>query len=289
MNQSYDLYMDVSGDIMPDMVKANDLHLIPMEFIIDDEVFLYDYFGTDFDVVKFYDEMKMKVNIKTTQITPAKYEEYFEASLQKGKSVMYLCLSTGLSATYQSACAAAKNLQAKYPNLTVAVVDSIGATAAMGIVTERMIENRQQGLSLQDNCADIEQFKHKISTLGVIGDLDMLKRGGRISKTVAFIGGLLNIKPIIEIVKNTGTLNLLAKQKGMVNGLKFLLNYFTEHRDPASNILYVVDSNEVEYSQQLVDMIQEKFPTVQIRQRTLSPIIGAHLGAGCVIIGFVNK
>ena len=76
--QDYDLFMDVSGDIMPEMVKVNNLHLIPMEFIVDSDSFMYDYFDTDFDIVKFYDDMKKKVNIKTSQITPYKYEEYFE-------------------------------------------------------------------------------------------------------------------------------------------------------------------------------------------------------------------
>lgn len=287
--QDYDLFMDVSGDIMPEMVKVNNLHLIPMEFIVDSDSFMYDYFDTDFDIVKFYDDMKKKVNIKTSQITPYKYEEYFEPSLSKGKSVLYLCLSTGLSATYHSACNAAKNLKEKYPKLDVMVIDALATTAGMGIMAERMIENKKQKLSLQENFNDIEKFKGSITTLGVIGDLDMLKRGGRISKATAFFGGLLNIKPIIEIVKKDGTLKMLAKCKGMANSLKFLLDYFEEHNNTNSKILYVVDSNEEEYSKKFVNMVKEKHPEIDIRKRLLSPIIGAHLGSGTVAISFINK
>lgn len=287
--QEYELFMDVAGDIMPDMIKDNNLHLIPMEFVIDGQSSTYDYFNGDFDLLEFYNEIKKKINIKTSQITPNKYEEYFEPYLSAGKSILYLCLSTGLSDTYNSACVASRNLKEKYPDVDVLVINSLSATAGMGMMAERMIENRGKGLSLQENFNDIESIKGKITGVGVIGDLEMLKRGGRISSATAFLGGLLNIKPIIRLVKENGTLAMQSKCKGMSAGLKYLLNYLEQNRDESKNILYIAHTNEDKYAGEFENMVKEKYPDMEIRKKLLSPIIGAHLGGGSVAIFFYDK
>lgn len=287
--QDYALFMDVSGDVLPNTAKENGIHIITMEFIIENGIEVYDYFNSTFDLDEFYKKIAKKVDVKTSQISPTKFVEQFEPVLKEGKSVLYVCLSSGLSSTYSSACTASAELKEKYPELDVLVVDSLSATVGIGIVVERMIKNKQKGMTLQENFNDLQVFKAKSKVLGVINDLDMLKRGGRIRKTTAFFGGLLKIKPIVQVESETGTITLLSKSKGMVNGVKHLFDYYKTHRDENSDLVYISDTGETVYFEKLKEMIRAEFPNVTVKYKILSPIIGCHLGTGSLAIAFVEK
>ena len=286
--EGYLLFMDVSGDVDPDLAKENGLGFVPMEFIIDGESKIYDETPEGFNVTEFYDWIKQDKVIKTTQINSYKYEEFFSPYLERGNSILYLCLSSGLSSTYQSAVAAAEILKKKYPDVDLVPVDSILATAPMGLLCERMIENRNKGLSVFDNAKDLNEAKKKIGGYVFVDDLTALKRGGRISSAVAFFGAMLNIKPIIKI--EDGTLHLIDKQKGVKNALRKLAEIFSEKHDfSSSETVYVVDACEEIHADELEKEVLAIAPESKVKRRLLSPIIGAHLGKGAVIVSFWKK
>ena len=284
----YRLFMDVSGDLDRNIAEQAGVDLVPMEFIIGNETYTYTDREDGMSHVDFYKFVKDRVHISTTQITPTFYEEFFDSVLQGGESILYLCLSSGLSSTYESACHAAKSLKEKYPAVDMVPVDSLQATVGMGVMCERMIENRDKGMSIEENRADLEAMRANITTTGVIDDLEALQRGGRISKAVAVIGGLLNFKPVI-LIKSDGTLKMSTTMHGIKKALKYFVDLVETTRDESSKILYVMHADEEKNSLQLQEMLAEKFPDMQIRRRMLSPIIGAHLGSGLVGVGFVKK
>lgn len=287
--KDYLLFMDVSGDVDKRFVDQGKISLVPMEFVIDGEVKLYTDDDKGMDPVEFYEFVKKKVPMSTTQISPSKWAEYFEPYLQAGQSVLCLCLSSGLSNSYNSAAAAAQELNAKYQDAKFVPVDSIRATGITGIIAERMILNKDNGMSIDENFADLEQFKHKTLACAYVDDLDSLKRGGRISRTVAFFGGLMDIKPLIQFNAD-GTLSVWGKQRGYKKSIANMIEYYLDKTDTEhAQKVYITHANDVNYANELAEKIKEVNPNADITIRLLSPIIGVHLGPSAMVLGFVGK
>lgn len=285
--KQYKLFMDVSGDVLHE-IAGDSVGLVPMEFIIDGKSYIYTDSDEGMNPIEFYQYVKQGIAIKTSQITPAFYENYFDETLKNGYSVLYLCLSSKLSSTYMSACHASETLKEKYPDVDFVPVDSLQATVGMGLLCEKMIENRNNGLPIEQNKESLLAARSHITTTGVVDDLNALKRGGRISATVAVIGGVLNFKPVIA-VKEDGSLQMSTTTHGMRKALKYFVDLFTETHDENSKVVYIMHADEEKNSLALQDMLLQAFPDLQIRRRLLSPIIGAHLGKGLVGLAFYKK
>ena len=287
--KEYELLMDVSGDVMRSFVEDGMVKLLPMEFVIDGAVYAYTDDDTGMSTEQFYQFVRQKLPMSTTQITPAKWTEYFEPYAKRGVSVLCLCLSSGLSSSFNSACIAAEELKQRYPDVDVLPVDSLRATGIEGIICERMIENKQKGLSISENYADLIQFRTLTRACAYVDDLDALKRGGRISKAVAFVGGLLGIKPLIQFMPN-GTLNMWGKQRGYKASIRKMIDYYLESADlDSEQTVYITHADEESYANELAERIREVNPRATIKIRVLSPIIGVHLGTGAMVLAFVAR
>lgn len=286
--KDYLLFMDVSGDVMDEYIEQGKVELVPMEFIINGNSQYYTGKKDGIDVIEFYSQVKARADIKTTQITPAIYEEYFEPYLAGGHSALYLCLSSGLSSTFQSACAAAKNLKEKYPDVELLVVDTLRATACTGILCEKMISNKDNGMSLRDNYYDLEVFKYKLDACCYVDDLNALQRGGRIGKGTAIIGTMFDIKPLITFTPD-GKLRNWGKQRGIKLSIKKLVEFYMQSADLNSPYpLYICHADELTNAKELAAKVKEANPNCEIKIRLLSPIIGAHLGPGALVLGYVK-
>ena len=286
--KDYLLFMDVSGDVDKSYVEQGKIKLIPMEFVIDGEVRMYTDDEKGIDPVSFYELVKQKAPMSTTQISPSQWAEYFEPYLQQGQSVLCLCLSSGLSNSFNSAKAAADDLNARYEAQFVPV-DSLRATGITGLIAERMIENKDKGLSIEENAADLEQFKRKTTACAYVDDLDSLKRGGRISRTVAFFGGLMDIKPLIQFNAD-GTLSVWGKQRGYRKSIANMIEYYLDKTDLSEeHTVYITHANDETYANELAAKVREANPKANVKIRLLSPIIGVHLGPSAMVLGFVSK
>ncbi|MBR3885206.1 MAG: DegV family protein [Clostridia bacterium] len=283
--KDYLLFIDVSGDIDRKYVQDGKLKLVPMEFFINNEVEVYTADENGMDLVKFYDEIKKKTIVKTSQITPNKYEEYFRPYLEQGYSCLYLGISKGLSAAYQSSLIASQNLKEEFPDVDFVSIDTDCVTSLLGLLAERMIENKEKGMTIQENAEDLNNVKSRIKGFTFVDDLQALKRGGRIGAATAFIGAMLNIKPIIEM--SGGTLHMIGKQKGIKKTISYLVDIFQKNYNPEiSNVVYICDACEEAVSNDLEKAIKEVAPDCEIKKTLLTPIVGAHLGSGAMIISF---
>ena len=287
--KDYLLFMDVSGDVDRNYVEQGKVTLLPMEFVINGEVYTYTDDEQGMDSVQFYNFVREKAPMSTTQISPTKWVEFFEPYAKIGQSILCLCLSSGLSSSYNSACLAANELKQKYPDVDILPVDSLRATGVTGIICERMIENKDKGLTLEENYNDIVQFRNKTLACAYVDDLDALKRGGRISKTVAFVGGLLGIKPLIQFLPN-GTLDMWGKQRGYKPSIHKMVEYYCSRADVEhAHTVYITHANDETYANELATEIKAVSPLAEIKIRLLSPIIGVHLGTSAMVLAFVGK
>ena len=276
--REYYIYTDVSTDIIPEIVKENDIRYIPMEYVLGDETIVCDRPATNEEMHHFYEALRNKQTTQTSQITPNHYMEVFEPVVKEGKGVVYLSLSSGLSKTYESALLAARNLKEDYPDAVIEIVDTLAATGGMGLLVEAAAENRAKGMSAEDNAAWLREHANNLHHWFKVQDLMYLKRGGRVSAATAIVGTALNIKPILNINK-IGKLDTIDKKRGTKLALKGLVELFEKYYDPAEgNTVYISCADVLEEASDVRDTLLSAHPELKIRITQLSPIIGAHTG-----------
>lgn len=203
---------DSASDIKQDAYE--NVTVLPMRISFDEDEYLD---GVTITNERFFEKLiECDTLPKTSLISPEVFEKEYKQAKKKNERLIVITLSSQLSGTYQSAVIAAEG----YPE-TVAVVDSMNATTGEMILVQYARELLEQGHSFEEVVATLEAEKTKIHTLAVLDTLEYLKKGGRISKTVAFVGEMLNIKPVVTV--KDGIVQMLGKARGSKNGNNFLI------------------------------------------------------------------
>lgn len=285
----YEIVMDVAGDIDAEVASANNIRFIPMEYTVGDAARICSGPEPQEVLTQFYNGQREGDLTKTSQISPYQYEEFLKEIFEEGKSVLYLCLSGGLSSTYHSACVARELLLEKYPGCAFYPIDTLSATGGMGILAERAVKNREKGMSAEENLNDLNAAKEKLDHWFMVDDLAYLKRGGRISASTAIVGTALNVKPILTI-NGEGKLETVAKKRGNNAALNELCSRFSERFDNATEEpVYILHADAQDKADQIYEHVKESLEGREVRICGLSPIIGAHTGPGMAAICFMGS
>ncbi|MDO4475215.1 MAG: DegV family protein [Lachnospiraceae bacterium] len=281
---NYEIISDLSIDIDADFARAHQVGYLPMNFSVGEETLCCSEPATAEAMHTYYDQLRAKVPTSTSQITPYQYEQFFTPYLEQGKAILYISLSSGLSRTYEAALHAANTLKERFPEAQIEVVDSLGATGGMGLLTESACLNRENGMSLEENAQWLRQRASYINYYFKVEDLMYLKRGGRISATTAVMGTALQIRPILTIAGD-GSLSTIAKKRGKNASMQYLLDQLCASFDPSiSEVVYISCADCVSDAEKLKSMVLEKLPQAQVKITSLSPIIGAHTGPDMLAI-----
>lgn len=274
----YEIFSDVSLDIEKAFVEQNNIRFVPMEYMLGEDTFYCDRPESDEMMHNYYDKLRQAIPTRTSQIAPFHYVSVFEPYVKEKKAILYLSLSSGLSNTYESAQMAVEMLKESYDEVNVEVVDSLGATGGMGLLTEAACRNRDKGMSLEENAAWLRENANRVNYWFKVEDLMYLKRGGRISAATAVIGTALNIKPILTI-KGDGKLDTIAKKRGDSLALKHMIELFSKSFDESfGNTVYICCADCKDNAEKLKQMVLEVHPELTVKITMLSPIIGAHTG-----------
>ena len=285
----YVICMDASGDIDREMAQENGIEFVPMEYSLGEEMRTSHGCEDEAVLKRFYDGQRGGDLTRTSQISPFMYEEYFGKFLKEGKSVLYFCLSSGLSATYEGSMLAARNLKETYPGKEVLPIDTLAATGGIGILAERAVENRKKGMSLHENFDAVTALVPKLRHFFMVQDLMYLKRGGRVSAATAIVGSALNIKPMLKIDEN-GKLVTIDKKRGNKAAMMSLFSYFKDNYNPElGNTVYICDADTPQLAEALAEKVKAEAPDVAVRRTMLSPIIGAHTGPGMLSMILLGK
>ena len=197
---NYKIFTEVTADLTQEMV--NDLHIdvIPMEISFGgEENYLHYPDAREISLADFYRRLKAGEDITTAQVKYADYIEIFEPLLQQGYDILYVCFSSGLSGTYNTALLAREDLQAKYPEAKIMIVDSLAASLGEGLLAYYAAANRENGMSIEDNYQWLMEHRNNLAHWFTVDDLYHLKRGGRCSALAAFMGTVLSIKPLLHV------------------------------------------------------------------------------------------
>lgn len=275
------IIVDSTADLMPEYKSR--VSVVPLTVHFGEEEYID---GVTIDHKTFYEKLiESDVLPSTSQATPDAFMKEFEKAKTAGEAAVVITLASKFSGTYQSAMIAA----ADYENIYV--VDSASAAMGSGILVELAFRLLDEGKSAEEIAAILEEEKKKIVIVALVDTLEYLKKGGRISKTVAFAGTVLNIKPVLSVVD--GEINMLGKARGSKMGNNLLV----QEIDKAGGIDF---SKPVllGYSG-ISDALLQKYiedsryiwegNLKEVRYTTVGSVIGTHAGPGAVVVAFFKN
>ena len=278
--------VDSASDILPQEALDMGITRISMKVSFGTEEYAD---GIELDHTQFYEKLAQADELpRTSQITPIEFSDTYESVLGDGDELVVITMSGKLSGTYQSAMLAAQDYEGK-----VFVVDSENATLGERIIVERGLELAKQGMRAKDIAATLDVEKKKVRLLALLDTLEYLKKGGRISSTVAFVGSMLSIKPVVAVedgeVKQVGKArgskqgnNLLRELIGKCGGVNFDMPYALAYSGTSDSLLVkYIDENKDLYDERIV---AEKLPI-----HTVGSTIGTHVGPGAIAVAFFEN
>ena len=247
----------------------------------------HDNFSDAAAVKAFYDELRQGVTATTSAVNPDGWAAVMEPALKQGRDVLAICFSSGLSTTYQSAVIAAKELREVYPDRTIHVVDSLCAALGQGLLVWHACKKRDEGLTIDQLAAWVEENKLHVCHWVTVDDLSHLKRGGRISATTAIVGTMLNIKPIIY-VDNDGHLINISKVRGRKTAMELLAKKLEETAIDKETV-FIGHGDCPEDAAALEAILKEKHGVQNVLTGYVGPVIGAHTGPGVLVVFFMGS
>lgn len=283
----YVFMTDASCDLTEKQVDEIGVEVIPMEFEIDGNYYMHYPDCRMMSLEEFYGHIRDGAVPKTTQVNIDGFKRYFETYLKAGKDILYTGISTGLSGTFNTCKIAAEELREKYPKRKIVLIDSCCDSAGLGYLVYNAGKKYAEGASLDEVAKFIESFKQKIAHWFVVDDLELLKKGGRISAVSAAFGKALQIKPLIS-VDETGKLVNVGKIRGKSNVIPALVERFKrDSEDMKKEIAFVAHADNPEGAKELKKAIKGMCKQVQICE--IGPVIGSHVGSGMLAVLFIGK
>lgn len=278
-------------DLSHDHLKKIGVDYAKYHYIIDGTDYSDDLY-TSCSPEDFYAKIQAGAMPTTSQVTPEELIELFEPILRAGKDVLHVEFSSGLSGGYRSALIAKEELQAKYPERKLLVVDSLAASSGYGLLVDKAAQLKADGMDIDGLYGWLEENKLKLRHWFFSTNLQHFKRGGRISGPSAAIGSLLGICPVMD-VNAEGKLIVRKKVVGKKKAVRELFGLMSEQAQGGagySEKCYMSDSMAEEDALSLARLVEEEFAKLngKVEINPIGTVIGSHTGPGTVALFFFS-
>ena len=284
---SYVIFTDSACDIKPHILSEWGVPYKELTFRFNDED--KEYTNNELEPLDFYNRMREGKSAKTAAVNSEEFAVEFEKILASGKDLLYLGFSSGLSTTYNSGRIAAESLKEKYPERKIITVDSLSASAGFGMLLYLTVQKQRSGATIEEAAEYAKSLIFKQCHWFTVDDLDYLKRGGRISPTVAFVGNVLGIKPVLHM-DNEGHLINMFKVRGRKTSVTALADKYTELADDKENGTVFISQGDCMADAELLASIIKQRHGAEVKIITdVGPVIGAHTGPGVLALFFIGK
>jgi DegV family protein with EDD domain len=282
---SYKIITDSATDLPRELIDKYQLHVIPTPVTINGT----DYFdGKTIFPKDFYRIQAEGADIKTYHINQFMFRENFEPYAKAGEEVVYLCFSTGIAGTFNAANLAKEELLEEYPDFQITIIDSKCASMGFGLVVDKLLRMQANGASKELIIEAARFFCDNMEHIVTVDTLEYLYKGGRLSRTSAVLGGVLDIKPIIE-VNDDGALVAFEKVRGRMKSLKRCVELVGERGvELEKQIIAIVHGNDKETCDKVKNMVMEQYHCKGIIESQVGCAIGAHTGPGIIGIVFLS-
>lgn len=283
----YVIFTDSCCDIAPQLLKEWGVSYADMTFTFDGEA--EEYIGSDISGKAFYDRMRQGASPKTAAINADAFARAFTPLLEAGNDILYVAFSSGLSTTVNSAHIAVADMKEQFPDRKIVIVDTLAASGGGGMMTYLAVQKKNQGATLEENAAYLEALIPHHCIWFTVDDLEYLKRGGRISPLVAFAGGLLGIKPILQM-DSQGHLVKVATARGRKKAIEALATKYGElSYEEKDTPIFISHGDCEEEAKQLAQLLEQRYGAKVTLLTEIGPVIGSHAGPGTIALFFVGK
>ena len=278
----YIIMTDSTVDLPKDyLIEELQVPYIPLSYIMDGVTY-EDMSGLSGK--EFFDKIRAGSLPTTSQVNPEQAKKALEPYVKEEKDILFIGFSSALSGTFNSIRMAAEELMEEYPERKIITVDSLCACLGEGLLVYKAVQLKRAGKSLEEVAKWTEENKLHICHNVAIDDLNHLHRGGRVSKTAAIMGTMIQIKPIIHMNDN-GELQVIGKQRGRKKALQHIVNMAVEQSKGWENDIIMITHGDCEEDAQYVaKLVREKMGIENILINCIGSVIGSHTGPGVVAV-----
>ncbi len=284
----FTLFTDVNTDVHPAYAKKEGIIILPQYYYFEDGVVYGDEILLDEDT--FYARLEAGETAKSTGCNPDRVRRTFEEELKKGRDILAIICSSGLSGSYSTCYTVGQELEKEYPGRKIIVIDSLNESAGAGLMLYLARDMQKEGKTMEEIRDHVESVKLDFKAMFVVDDLKYLVRGGRLSPFSGAFGTMLDIKPIL-FLNVEGKIVPLKKVRTRKRAVNELLRIAKE-LEPDERYMYVVHTHNEASALELADRIQNELGISVDRTYNLGSInntIGAHTGPNALGFGFLAK
>ncbi|PGK42295.1 fatty acid-binding protein DegV [Bacillus anthracis] len=277
---------DSAADLPVELLQAYDIDLIPLRVYDEAETEYLD--GVTLESVTLLQKMREGAVYRTSLPSLETFQEKFVSYAKEGNPCIYLAFSSELSGTYQSSVVIKEEVKETYADLDLEIIDTKCASLGQGLVVLEAAKMAKDGASKEDILKRVDFLMNHMEHIFTVADLQYLVRGGRLSKVAGFIGGLLNIKPILNVEE--GKLVPLEKVRGKKKVLGRIVDIMEERgKELKGQTIGMTHGDDLETAEALKALITERFGCEVFIVNTIGAAIGAHTGPGVITLFFLNE
>ncbi|MBQ9997162.1 MAG: DegV family protein [Clostridia bacterium] len=278
-----------TADLSHEHFVSRDIKYVCFHYTMDG-VERLDDLGRSMSFEDFYAAMVNGADTKTSQVSAGEYIAYFEPFLKEGKDVLHLTLSSGISGSYMSACAAKQELEKKYPDRKLFVVDSLAASSGFGLLMDKLADLRDEGMALEELAKWAEDNRLNMHHWFFSSDLTFYIKGGRVSRTAGAIGGLLGICPLLNMDVGGHLIprEKIRPKKRVINRIVEMMKIHANDLTGYSGKCFISHSACYEDARAVADLVEAAFPHLngKVIINSIGTTIGSHTGPGTVALFF---
>lgn len=270
---------ETNSDLSREFLTQNDVLVIPHYYTVEEEEYGD---GKELTIKQFYDEMRAGKRVGTMASNPAVILEKFTGFAKQGKDILHISFSSALSCGYQNIVNGANEVMEDYPDCNIIVIDTLSASLGEGIMIKKALDMKAEGKTIEETAQWIKEHLDHISVQFTVDDLEYLYRGGRLSKTSAVLGSMIQIKPVLHI-NEEGKLVPVAKVRGRKKAMSTLIENMEQllgsYKDQQV-FIGIIHGDCEEDAKKLAQLIKEEFGYDNFVIEPIGPSIGAHTGPG---------
>lgn len=279
--RDYVITVNSTVDVPKEWLEERHVPVIPLKYTIDGETY------TDMEGLsakEFFDKLREGKMSTTSQVNPEEAAAELEPYIKEGKDILHLGFSSGLSGTLNSMKIAGEMLEEKYPEAKVIVIDTLCACLGEALLLYKALQQKEKGMNIDELAQWVEENKLHVCHNVTVDDLNHLHRGGRVSKTTAVLGTLVQIKPIIHMDDN-GKLQVIGKERGRKKSLNKIVDMAVEQSKGWDNdIIMITHGDCIEDAEYVAKLVREKMGIDNILINNIGTVIGSHTGPGVVAV-----
>lgn len=279
--RDYVITVNSTVDLPKEWLEARNVPVLALKYTIDGETY-EDMNGLSHK--EFFQKLRDGKMAVTTQMNPEEAKEKFEPFLKEGKDILHLGFSSALSGTYNSMRIAAEELAEKYPDQKVIVIDTLCACLGEGLLLYYALKRKEEGMSIEELAQWVEENKLHVCHNVTVDDLNHLQRGGRVSKTAAVLGTMVQIKPMIHM-DDQGSLQVIGKERGRKKSIHKLVEMaLNQYKGYENDLVMITHGDCLEDAEYLAGLVREKMGIEEILIHNIGTVIGSHTGPGVLAL-----